>query len=381
MRILMVSMLNYHFVRWTEQLKDSGHEVFWFDINDNGQKVYRLSWLHQKVGWKLKYNFPFRFFIKKHFPYFYKWIQKYNERNLEREFEKYLLEVRPDIVHSFALYISCAPIIDVMNKFSNIKWVYSSWGSDLYDFQDIPEELTTIKKVLPRINYMFSDCLRDYEIAKRHGFENIFLGVLPGGGGFFPDNTKAFFRSEENQKGIAIKGFQGKWGRAITVLKALMIIEKALQNIPITVFGADEDVLDFIKRSSLSNWKNISVYGKIKQEEVLGILGKSHIYIGNSISDGMPNTMLEAISMGVFPIQSNPGGVTQELINDGLNGFLIEDVQDEKRISQIILKAIKNDEIIENGIKYNFLNIVPNLDYNRIKKQVLKSYRSVYQDN
>lgn len=381
MRILMVSMLNYHFVRWTEQLKDSGYEIFWFDVNDNGKKVDRLSWLNQKVGWKLKYNFPFRFFIKKHFSYAYKWIQKFNERNLEKEFEKYLQEVQPDIVHSFALYISCTPIIEVMLKFPNIKWVYSSWGSDLYDFQNIPKELRAIKKVLPRVNYMFSDCYRDYEIAKKHGFENVFLGVFPGGGGLFLDNFKTFVVHRENKKGIAIKGFQGKWGKAITVLKALILIETDLQNLPLVVFGADEDVLDFIKKSSLSNWKNISVYGKIKQEEVLGILGKSHIYIGNSISDGMPNTLLEAISMEVFPIQSNPGGVSQEVIIDGVNGFLIDDIQDEKRISQIILKAIRNDEIIQNGIKYNSLNIVPNLDYNSIKKKVMESYQSVYWDN
>ncbi len=34
MKILMVSMSSLHFIRWVDQLKDSGHEVFWFGIND-----------------------------------------------------------------------------------------------------------------------------------------------------------------------------------------------------------------------------------------------------------------------------------------------------------------------------------------------------------
>ena len=38
----------------------------------------------------------------------------------------------------------------------------------------------------------------------------------------------------------------------------------------------------------------------------------------------MSNTLLEAIVMGAFPIQLNPGGVTSEIIENGNNGLLIE---------------------------------------------------------
>lgn len=131
----------------------------------------------------------------------------------------------------------------------------------------------------------------------------------------------------------------------------------------------------------MSNWKNLSLFGKIRQEEVWRIMGKSHIYIGNSISDGMPNTMLEAMCMEVFPIQSNPGGVTQELIKNGLNGVLIEDAEDVEGISRIILRAINNIEAVKRGIAYNSLNIIPNLDYDIVKKKVLQSYLSVLEDN
>ena len=52
-------------------------------------------------------------------------------------------------------------------------------------------------------------------------------------------------------------------------------------------------------------------------------MSKSFVYIGNSISDGMPNTMLEAMTMGAFPIQSNPGGVTEEIVENEVNGLLL----------------------------------------------------------
>jgi hypothetical protein len=40
---------------------------------------------------------------------------------------------------------------------------------------------------------------------------------------------------------------------------------------------------------------------------------QSVLHIGNSISDGMPNALLEAMGMGAFSIQSNPGKVSEEV--------------------------------------------------------------------
>ena len=60
MKILMVAIPNHHFFQWVNQLKDSGYEVFWFDISDGGSVVAKISWVRQIKGWKLKWDFPFR---------------------------------------------------------------------------------------------------------------------------------------------------------------------------------------------------------------------------------------------------------------------------------------------------------------------------------
>ena len=72
------------------------------------------------------------------------------------------------------------------------------------------------------------------------------------------------------------------------------------------------NVIDYIKNNNLP----YVVYDRhgLSHSDILTIMGKSLLYIGNSISDGMPNTLLEAIVMGAFPIQSNPGKVTEEII-------------------------------------------------------------------
>lgn len=184
MKIIMVSIPSLHFFRWANQLQDVGLEVYWFDITGMSQPVSKISWIQQKVDWKLKWDYPGRIFIKNKFPKLYKFFQQFNEKNTVKTFENYLNEIQPDVVHSFALYLSCSPIVEVMEKYPKLKWIYSSWGSDLFYFQNKPNYLKDIKRVLPRVNYLFTDCKRDYEIAKQYGFTGKFLGVFPGGGGF-----------------------------------------------------------------------------------------------------------------------------------------------------------------------------------------------------
>lgn len=373
MKILMVSMPTLHFFRWTNQLKDSGHEVYWFDITGMSKPVEKISWISQKVNWKLKWNYPGRIYVKNKFPKLYMFIQKINEHNTEKVFEAYLKEIKPDVVHSFALYVSCSPIINVMEKYSNIKWIYSSWGSDLFYFQNELNYLNDIKKVLPRINYLFTDCKRDFEIAKKHGFKGKFLGVFPGGGGFDLQGMENYKKPLEQRKTILIKGFQGRSGRAITVLKAIVGLQKELVNYQIVVFGTDVDAFSYLESSEISKWQNFKVFGKISHIEVLKLMGQALIYIGNSNSDGMPNTMLEAICMGAFPIQSNPGGATQEIIQDKENGLLIEDCEDVELIAQNIVYALNIDNLAEIQ-KYNFENIAQKIEYNSLKQEVEKKY-------
>lgn len=370
-------MPSLHFFRWTCQLQDSGHEVYWFDITGMSTPVERIHWVKQKTAWKLRWDFPGRIFVKSKIPKIYYWIQSINERSTAKVFEEYLNEVKPDVVHSFALYVSCSPILSVMEKHSRQKWIYSSWGSDLYYFQNDKKYLTDIKKVLPRVDYLFTDCERDYKIAQEYGFKGEFLGVFPGGGGFDLLEIEKFKIPLEERKTVLIKGFQGRSGRAIPVLKAIEQLQDLLYDFEIVFFGADAEVFDFVENSNLVNWDNFTVLGKITHNEVLELMGKSLIYIGNSNSDGIPNTLLEAICMDVFPIQSNPGGATAEIIENGVNGMLIENCEDFEEIKQLVLKISKNNVLIENGIKFNESTIKPNLEYNFLKNQIIRKYSPI----
>lgn len=377
MKILMVSVFSYHFVNWTLQLRDSGEEVYWIDVHDSNTYVKRLDFVQQTIKWKNKFDYPGRQRIKKYFPALAKFINRFNQRKLLEVFQQKFEEIQPDVVHSFEMHSACIPIWDVMIKNPKVRWIYSSVGSDLFYYQHDPEKLKGIKTVFNRINYMFSDSTRDFSIAKEYGFKGEFLGAIPGGGGYDLDSTKPGVNLYEDRKIILVKGYQNKFGRCNNVLEALLIIENEIKDFKIIVFGANEEVSKFVKNPRFEKMKNLELKGLIGRNEVLKLMGESLICIGNSISDGIPNTLLEAIIMEAFPIQSNPGGASGEIIKHGKNGYLIEDPENSNEIAAWIKKAIQNPELLKSGIEYNSKHIKPNLEREFIQKQVLKSYARV----
>ncbi len=377
MKILMVSMFSNHFFNWTEQLRESGHEVYWLDVYDSNLRVEKIDFVNQLIGWRYKIDYPGRYFIKNKIPILNKLINYFNERELSEIFERTLKKIKPDMVQSFVMYSACVPIYNVMIRYPNVKWIYSAWGNDLYFYQNENQKLKDMKGVLPKLDYMFADCTRDYSIAKKHGFNGKYLGTFPGGGGYQLKQYAPYIKPFDHRELLLIKGYQHKFGRCNKVLEAIITLKEQLSNYEIVVFAANKSVMDFSKSKQLNTWENLKIYGKMSHFEVLKLMGESKIYVGNSISDGMPNTLLEAIIMGAFPVQSNPGGATAELLIDGKNGLLIENPENVEEIRDLIQRAICDKEFLKEGIEYNFINIKPKLEREAVKKQVLEKYRLI----
>ncbi len=377
MKILMVSLFAPHFFNWTEQLKDSGHEIYWLDLYDSNTKVQKIDFVKQIVGWRYKWDHPGRYFLKKNASQLTNLINSFNERDFEKVLKRKVEEIKPDIIHSFVIYLGGEFVLPVIEKYPRIKWIISTWGSDLYYYRNKKIYLEGIQQVLKKADYLFTDCKRDYQIALENGFKGKFLGVFPGGGGFDFRKTDPFIKSFSERQLILIKGYQGLHGKCIEVLQAIEELKDRLKHYKIVIFGNGEEVEAYVQKSELKSWQNFVLVGKIPSQEVMKLMGKARIYIGNSTSDGMPNTLLEAIVMGAFPIQSNPGGVTADLIEDNFNGCLIEDAKDISKIRRTIIKTISGEIDIFKGISYNLKKIKPRLERELIRQKVIEQYQLI----
>ncbi|MGJ8666529.1 MAG: glycosyltransferase [Patiriisocius sp.] len=367
MRILIVALPTIHTSRWYYQLEQEGHELYFFnimkrEIPDSFVKMNILEWEHSALGnWTLKSD---NRIIKK--------IGRLFLRSFYDSFKKAIDNVQPDFVHSLNMNMSYT-IIPFMEDHPNIPWVCNTWGNDIYYFQHLTVAGQKIKRMLARLDYLFSDTQRDIELAKQNGFKGKVLGVYPGGGGYkIPNKIKPV----EERDTIMLKGYEHSFGRALNVLNAIVQSEEHTKKYKIFIFSAHQPVVEFALKMQEMGYNIVvkSTKDNVPHEEILNIMQQSILYIGNSISDGMPNTLLEAIVSGAFPIQSNPGGATAEIIKDGVNGFLINDPEDTQEIAMHVKNALTNKKVLVSAQHFNKTKIAPNLSFETIKTQVIEKY-------
>ncbi|WJS95132.1 glycosyltransferase [Flavobacterium johnsoniae] len=378
MKILFVSMPSIHAIRWIENLKDTNYELYWFDVLGKG-KLETFNSLHQFYGWE-KRKLPYikgEYFLSKKYPDLYEKIRPYLEVTANEVLEKIILEIQPNIVHSFEMQNCSYPILKTMQKFPKVKWLYSCWGNDLFYFSNFKEHKSKIKNVLKRVDFLHTDCKRDFDLAKKLNFSGKFLGVIPGGTGYKLEELASFKLPISERKIILVKGYEHSFGRGLNVVKALHSISEEIKNYKVIVFGSHDKIIDYIESNNL----DFTFFGRhdLSHSELIRLMGKSFIYIGNSISDGMPNTLLEALVMGTFPIQSNPGGVTEEIIRDGENGFLIHNPESVSEIKEIILNGLSNLKLIEAAAITNEKIAAEKLGYLSNKLKVLEMYKTILQ--
>lgn len=375
----MVSIPNHHFFQWVNQLEHSGHEVYWFDITDGGAKVERVEWVTQGKGWKLKWDFPFRHAIKARFPKSYQNIQKINERSVAEVFEELLANFKPDIVHCFEMHLAGFPILEVMEQNFKLDFVYSSWGSDLFFFEERGVSKTEVNRFLKRVNYLITDCKRDCKIACQNGFSNTFLGDYIGNGGL--DIIMSDIATHDNRKIIIIKGYEDGIGKAIQIIEAIESLPISLfRDFEIVVYSADFILKERIEKSSFFKQLQVTIYVRgqfIANADLLKIMGQSCIHIANSLSDGLPTSSVEAMGMGAFPIQSNPGGVSEEVIKHGDTGFLIEDPYAVSEIAICIKNALENDALRAHAQMQNVAYVQEHFNRDLIRLKIVAMYEQI----
>lgn len=375
-KILIISMSSVHVMRWIENLGDLDFELYWFDVLGRG-KLETFDTVKQFTGWK-KRKFPHikgEYFLSKKAPDIYQKIIPYLEVTANEALEKIILDIQPDVVHSFEMQGCSYPIVKTMRKFPNIKWLYSCWGNDLFYYMNFKYHSTKIKDVLSRVNYLHTDCKRDFGLAKKLNFSGEYLGVIPGGTGYKISELKPFKLAISERKIILVKGYEHSLGRGLNIVKALHLIQDEIQNYEVVIFGSHQIVIDYVKNNRL-NFRFFDRH-ELSHDELVKLMGETLLYIGNSISDGMPNTLLEAVVMGAFPIQSNPGGATEEIITEGENGFLIHDAESVTEIREKIKMALSDFKLFESAAEQNEKIALDRLDYLENKKKVIEMYKTI----
>lgn len=143
-------------------------------------------------------------------------------------------------------------------------------------------------------------------------------------------------------------------GRLIKRKRADFLIEswvEVINNFPqlhLSIIGTgneETNLKNLVKKHNLSS--TISFAGEMSKNEVLTHLQMGDLFILPSESEGMPNALLEAMSVGLPIIATKIAGI-EEVVVDGKNGFLIKP-GNRKELSDAILKLVKDDVLLQSA--------------------------------
>ena len=260
----------------------------------------------------------------------------------------------PDFVHALELqhagYVTIRALAD---KSISTPFIATNYGSDIFWFQRFPKHKAKIQLILGRADLYSAECQRDYLLAKNFGFDGVKLPLGPNAGGIELARDQLNFQAPSKRKTIAIKGYHGWVGRALVALDAVESLQHELRDYEIVVYSANLKVARRAIQIGRKLALKVSVHKKnsLSHQEVLGIFSKARIYVGLSLSDGISTSLLEAMSMGAFPIQTSTS-CADEWITPGKSGVLIRSLNADEVLSAMEL-GLKDDALVDEAVEIN----------------------------
>jgi glycosyltransferase involved in cell wall biosynthesis len=274
---------------------------------------------------------------------------------------KFLIkQINPDVVHALRI-----PNEGYLAAFSGHKhFIVSSWGSDFID----TAKNSTINRILTKITLkktgsFFSDCHRDIDMAIKHGLKlEIPRFVFPGNGGvdmniFHPPSELCRTHSLLYCRGLS----------RVTCIETLIISYKMLQesfkDVSLTIMSpiVTHSQLIYLLDKHKVHRAKVNLLDFSGSKKLSELMRNHSIFVSPMLSDGLPNSMLEAMSCGMVPVMSNLTSIS-EVITNNVNGFLFE-ASSHSELHTALCSAFQNldspfryDNIKLINDKFNYVN-------------------------
>lgn len=153
-------------------------------------------------------------------------------------------------------------------------------------------------------------------------------------------NTSIFKPTKEKNDNILlsvgrinpVKGFE-------IIIESLPSVIKKFPDVILRIVGSvdDEEYLQKLKTtaSRVNCEKNVEFIGPVPYSKIGELYNSSTIFILTSKDEGQPNVLVEAMACGK-PVIATPVGAILDVINDGVNGFIVKENQHETLSKKII---------------------------------------------
>ena len=160
-----------------------------------------------------------------------------------------------------------------------------------------------------------------------------------------------FSKSNSNIIKLITVGRLAPWKNVNTIIEAVHLLKNQDLKINLIIVGSGPEDLNLKKQVNNLNLTNEVIFtGQKKYSDLKEYYKSADIYIQASGYEGLPHVLLEAINFDLAII-STPIGGTNEILQDGKNGFILDLEKgikpNSENLKNIILEVVNNKKLTE----------------------------------
>lgn len=277
---------------------------------------------------------------------------------LGQDYRRLVAEIQPDLVHALRI-----PFEGMLASFTPEAYplLVAIWGNDLtlHARGSLLMRRWT-RRCLKRADGLTADTHRDLRLALDWGLSPDAPSLfVPGSGGLDPEQIRSARPFNPDRYGIPTTGPwivnpRGLRPGSVHQKAFFAAIPRILANYPHAVFICP----GLQGKPTAEGWvpsgeigQQVFLLPQLQQEELWGLMEQSDVFVSPSSHDGTPNSFLEALVCGCFPVVGDIESL-REWIRPGENGLLVNP-RDPDALAQSILWALTHPEHRQSAAKMN----------------------------
>lgn len=299
-----------------------------------------------------------------------------------KHLQKWVQLTQPDLVHALRI-----PFEGMLGSYipGETPLLISTWGNDLTLHAKgsfLMRKLT--QRCLQRADGLMADTHRDVRLATKWGLKPTIPTItVPGSGGL---DLEAVQGADEFDAKLYRIPETGAWVVNPRGLRPGSVHQQAffaalphiLKHKPKTRFicpgiGSSRQAKTWAARYGVTN--EVLLLPNLPQTELWGLFKKADVFVSPSSHDGTPNTLLEAMACGCFPVVGEIESML-EWIEPGENGFCINP-RDPHAIASAVLAALENPHLRREAAQRNLVIIQNRATRAVIRPKIDAFYRQI----
>lgn len=299
------------------------------------------------------------------------WLGPLTIPGAARRLYELIERVKPDLVH--ALRIPYEGML-AADAYAAVPLIVSVWGND-FTLHATSNGLMShyTSWTMQVADAVHADCQRDIRLARNWGLTpGKPTLVSPGNGGvhldiFYPPEAPVEEPVVVNPRGFRAYVRNDVFFKAIPLVLAKRPWTKFLC---VAMKGQDL-ALKWVRELGIE--KSVELLPSVTYTEMADIFRRAQAMVSPGIHDGTPNTLLESMASGCFPIAGDLESI-REWITPGQNG-LLTDASDPRQMADAILEALANKNLRHEAAGLNQRMIAERAEYSGCMAAAMRFYQ------